>query len=198
VESASAALKLVPDSAITQMCLTGGSLIGVPGAGFSLLLEPVEEPSEDCDPEEPSLADELSEDAGAEAGFEAALAGWLEALADGAGSLAVALAELVLALAGGLALACVISAAMARCANVAASAGEPEGFGPSAAPAIRPTTSTLAARAPTSRRDGAGPPGRPSPRATGASACAPVGNTGFQNAVKSIRGAPRLEPHCKQ
>src|SRR5580704_18138340 len=110
------------------MCLTGGSLIGVPGAGFSLLSEPAGELSglsEEGVPEEDSLGDELSEDAGAGAVFEAALVGLLGALAGDAGSLAAGLAEFVGALVGVAARA--TSAAIARCASMAASAGEPEG-----------------------------------------------------------------------
>ncbi len=77
--SASAALKLVPESAITHTCLIGGSLIGVPGAVFSLSPEPfedLEEPSE-----EPLVRDSLefseelpaSLEAGADLGLPSAL-----------------------------------------------------------------------------------------------------------------------------
>jgi hypothetical protein len=171
-----------------------GSLIGVPGVFFSplpeLLVEPSEEEdsSEDCVPEEASLEEELSDGAGVGLAFEALLAGSLAALA--VGSLAGVVVELAGALAGGLLLVWVTSAAIARWASVAASAGEPDGLGPSAAPATIPSASTQAASTPATRRDGA-----PTPRGSG---CASVGDDEVQNAVKSIRGLPRRAPHRRQ
>ncbi|MGA9314000.1 MAG: hypothetical protein WBV77_05150, partial [Solirubrobacteraceae bacterium] len=128
----------MPESAITHTCLIAGSLIGVPGDVFSLSpLEVLEELSDGLVEDSLELSGELL--ATLEAGADLALplvalvvAGvGVDSLVIGGGVAAalveVAVCELLPALA--------TSAASARCASVALSAGELAGPGPSATPA---------------------------------------------------------------
>ncbi len=68
--------------------------------------------------------------------------------------------------------------------------------GPIAIPAAKPTASMPTASAPLALREGTLEAGRPC--ATEAPGLRAAASVGFQNAVKSMRGAPRRSPQFRQ